>query len=111
MKKLLTLLIFVAGLQFSSFATQSWSVNDKNNNATATIFPNPANVYFTVSYNAAPGNYVEVFDVLGTVVARIDFTSESEVYVDSGEWKKGYYFCNFVSDGKVQKTLRLIIQR
>ena len=105
MKKLLTLLIFAAGLQFSSFATQSWNVND------ATIFPNPANAYFTISYNAAPGNYVEIFDVLGTVVARIDFTSESEVFVNAVDWKKGYYFCKFVSDGKVQKTMRLVIQR
>ncbi len=114
MKKIITLLLFIVGLQFVCSAEQAWNVNEKNDNATIeySIYPNPANSNFTITYNYTPNTYVEIYDVLGTMVTRLDFTQGTDnVYVDCSEWKKGYYFCKFISQNKVQTAVRLIIQR
>jgi hypothetical protein len=105
MKQAFTLFLFIIALQFSVFADQT-STADNN-----TISPNPANTSFTISYIYTPGLYLEVYDVLGTVVTRIELLSGMDaIDVDCSNWKKGYYFCKFISNNKVQNALKLVIQ-
>lgn len=93
------------------FSTEPFLNIGNNMSSNFSIFPNPANNNFTINYDFSPKSYVEIYNVLGKVVARINPKSGSSFNVDCSKWEKGYYFCRLYNENKVEKTVKLIITR
>ncbi len=74
-----------------------------------TVFPNPAVNSFVISNEFGHGSYVEVYNVLGMQVSRVDFSNVAEAEIDCSAWEKGYYFCRLYNNGQVEKTIKLTV--
>ncbi|MDR2009349.1 MAG: T9SS type A sorting domain-containing protein [Bacteroidales bacterium] len=93
-----------------NFSTESSSNMNSVNNFL--VYPNPASTNFTIQYDFGPSSYVEVYNVLGKVVAQINPRSaKSSVNIDCSKWEKGYYFCRLYNENKVEKTVKLVVVR
>lgn len=73
------------------------------------VFPNPAVSSFTIQHNYGTKAVVEVFNVLGKSVAKINTSADNSVNVDCSKWENGYYFCRLFNDGKIEKTIKLVV--
>lgn len=73
------------------------------------VSPNPAMNTFNIQHNYGPKAVVEIFNVLGKSVARINSGAENTFSIDCSKWENGYYFCRLYSDGKIEKTIKLIV--
>ncbi len=76
-----------------------------------TVFPNPAVNSFVISNEYGAGSYVEIYNVLGMQVDRVDFSNMAETEVDCSSWEKGYYFCRLYNNGKVEKTIKITVTK
>lgn len=74
-----------------------------------TVFPNPAINTFNIHHNYGPKAVVEIFNVLGKSVAKINSGAESTFSFDCSKWENGYYFCRLYNDGKIEKTIKLVV--
>lgn len=75
------------------------------------IYPNPAINSFTINYAFDSKSYVEIYNVLGKVVERVTPVSGQTYTVDCSKWEKGYYFCRLINNGKVEKTIKVVVTR
>jgi len=73
------------------------------------VYPNPANGNFTIEHNYGSKAVVEVFNVLGKSVAKINSDSDGRISIDCGKWENGYYFCRLYNEGKIEKTVKLVV--
>ncbi len=73
------------------------------------VFPNPASRNFTIEHNYGPKAVIEVFNVLGKSVAKIYSGADNQISIDCSKWENGYYFCRLFNDGKIEKTIKLIV--
>jgi hypothetical protein len=73
------------------------------------VFPNPAANNFVISNEFGVGSYVEIYNILGMQIKRINFSVTDEVKIDCSGWEKGYYFCRLYNDGKIAKTIKLTV--
>jgi len=73
------------------------------------VFPNPAANTFNIHHNYGPKAVVEIFNVLGKSVAKINSGAESTFSFDCSKWENGYYFCRLYNDGKIEKTIKLVV--
>jgi hypothetical protein len=73
------------------------------------VYPNPAVNTFTIANEYGPSSYVEIYNVLGMQVNRINFSETGDVKIDCSGWEKGYYFCRLYNDGKIEKTIKLTV--
>jgi hypothetical protein len=74
-----------------------------------TVFPNPAGNTFNIQHNFGPKAVVEIFNVLGKSVAKINSGAENTFSIDCSKWENGYYFCRLYNDGKIEKTIKLVV--
>jgi hypothetical protein len=67
-----------------------------------TVYPNPANVSFTIDLSAFKGSdvKVEMFDVLGKNVRSISNINTEQIIISRDELKNGMYLIKVSSDGK-----------
>lgn len=102
----------VNGVFSSSFDltfTSDSPVNISNNIAKEfSVYPNPANNNFKINHNYGSNAVVEVYNMLGKLVTKVK-SSSSSVNIDSSKWDNGYYFCRLYSDGKIEKTIKLVV--
>jgi hypothetical protein len=73
------------------------------------VYPNPAVNTFTITNEYGPSSYVEIYNILGMQVNRLDFSDSGETLIDCSGWEKGYYFCRLYNDGKIEKTIKLTV--
>ncbi len=73
------------------------------------VYPNPARNSFTIEHNFGSKAVVEVFNVLGKSVAKLNSNSTTQFNIDCSKWENGYYFCRLYNDGKVEKTVKLVV--
>lgn len=74
-----------------------------------TVYPNPAVNTFNIQHNYGPKAVVEIFNVLGKSVAKINSGAENTFSIDCAKWENGYYFCRLYNDGKIEKTIKLVV--
>lgn len=82
------------------------------NNLSADLFsayPNPASRNFTIQHNYGSQAVVEIFNVLGKSVAKISSNSGNQINIDCSKWENGYYFCRLYNNGKIEKTIKLVV--
>lgn len=72
------------------------------------IYPSPANESFTIESGFGKNSYVEIYNVLGQTVKRIQSDS-NRISVNCSTWKNGYYVCRLYNDGKAEKTVKIVI--
>ncbi len=90
----------------------STAINDIQTSFSADVYPNPANDYATINYSAPPASYgyLAIFNVIGVEVKRIPLNkNKGQVRVDTYNLSSGVYFCNFILDGKMKKTTKLVV--
>jgi hypothetical protein len=73
------------------------------------IYPNPATTNFTIGYEFDSKSYIEIYNVLGKVVEKVNPTSGNSYNVDCSKWDKGYYFCRVIHNNKVERTLKIVV--
>ncbi len=73
------------------------------------VYPNPTVNSFTVSNNYGANSYVEIYNILGMQVSRVDFANTGLTEIDCSNWEKGYYFCRLYNNGKIEKTIKMTI--
>ena len=74
------------------------------------VYPNPAAKSFTIENEFNSNSYVEVYNVLGKVVARISPNQNATNFVvDCSKWDNGYYFCRLFNDDQVVKTIKMVV--
>jgi hypothetical protein len=73
------------------------------------IFPNPASDNFKIKHNYGPNAVVEVYNMLGKLVTKVKSDFVNGVNIDASKWDNGYYFCRLYNDGKIQKTIKLVV--
>lgn len=90
-----------------SFSTQTNInvANSKNLN----VYPNPAVNEFFIEHNWGKKAVIEVFDVLGKSVLKLNSNSTDRFIIDCSRWDNGYYFCRLYNEGKVEKTIKLVV--
>ena len=110
MKKIFTILLIVFCLSSIGYA-QSLSAFGEGNTVNFAVSPNPASNSFTLLYDYDRDSYVEIYNVLGVVVARVKPETEFDALVDCSNWQNGYYICKLINKQKVQRTLKLVIAR
>lgn len=75
---------------------------------TLNVYPSPADESFTIENGYGKNCSVEIYNVLGQMVKRISSDS-NRVSVNCSTWKNGYYVCRAIKDGKVEKTIKIVI--
>ena len=90
-----------------AFLPQLFSLTNPLNDFS--VYPNPAVNTFTIANEYGPSSYVEIYNVLGMQVNRINFSETGDVKIDCSGWEKGYYFCRLYNDGKIEKTIKLTV--
>ncbi|HLG03212.1 MAG TPA: T9SS type A sorting domain-containing protein [Bacteroidia bacterium] len=91
----------------------SLGINDASTslNMTGNVFPNPSNGEFTIKipeeFNDA--FTVCIYDVLGQVVFKDNFTSEKNIPIGISDKPKGIYFLR-INSGNQQVTQKIIIE-
>ncbi|HPX75360.1 MAG TPA: T9SS type A sorting domain-containing protein [Bacteroidales bacterium] len=73
------------------------------------IYPNPASDNFKIKHNYGPNAVVEVYNMLGKLVTKVKSDFVNGVNIDASKWDNGYYFCRLYNDGKIQKTIKLVV--
>lgn len=73
------------------------------------VFPNPAVNEFIIEHNFGKKAVIEVFDVLGKSVLKLNSDSANRFTVDCSKWDNGYYFCRLYNEGKIEKTIKLVV--
>ncbi len=90
------------------YATASYTP-DFNTENQFSIYPNPAVNSFIVNNNYGENSYVEIYNVIGEKVGRVNVGDNAQTEIDCSSWKKGYYFCRLFKDGEIKKTLKLTV--
>jgi len=90
-----------------SFSTQT-DVRIANSKSIS-VYPNPAENDFIIEHNWGMKAVTEVFDVLGKSVLRLYPNSTDRFIVDCSKWDNGYYFCRLYTEGKIEKTIKLVV--
>lgn len=98
----------------SSLLTSTKKVKS-NENQTAKASPNPANsaVQLTYSASASGKAVVEIFDINGSLVKRLDHQSNfgvNSIHLTIGDFKPGYYFAR-VAQGASVSTVKFSVAR
>jgi len=73
------------------------------------VYPSPANESFTIENGFGKNSYVEIYNVLGQTVKRIQNESNSRISVNCSTWKNGYYVCRLYNEGKIEKTVKIVV--
>jgi hypothetical protein len=74
------------------------------------VYPNPASKSFSIEHSLGSKAYVEIYNMLGKLVYSAK--SESQLSnIDCSKWENGYYFCRLFNDGKIEKTIKLVVTR
>lgn len=73
------------------------------------VYPNPAVNNFSIENNFGEESYVEIYNILGTLVSRIESNNSNAISVDCSKWQSGYYFCRLYSNKKLEKTIKLVV--
>jgi hypothetical protein len=77
------------------------------------LYPNPAGEYVIVEYTMAgitPNGYVVIYDNKGTIVKTHSLGKNHDYNViQVNDLSSGIYYCNFVVNGKLVQSEKLII--
>ena len=73
------------------------------------VYPSPANESFTIENGFGSNSYVEIYNVLGQTVKRIQSDNANIISVNCSSWKNGYYVCRLYKDGKAEKTVKIVV--
>lgn len=87
------------------------SIKDKKSEeASLSVYPNPANSFLTISTQGIDGNYeVKMTDVLGKVVYNESATGASKK-VDVSDFKNGVYVITVTEKGTAIQTRRVVVK-
>ena len=90
----------------------TYPIPEIDNNAILKIHPNPAKGYFIAEYQIIEGtnNSIDIVDVNGKIIKTIFLKDmQNQLIVETGDLKTGIYNIRLVVDGKVSKSLKLLI--
>ncbi|MBO7481039.1 MAG: T9SS type A sorting domain-containing protein [Bacteroidales bacterium] len=76
---------------------------------TFNVYPSPANESFTIENSFGQNSYVEIYNVLGQMVKHVAPDNANRISVNCSTWKNGYYVCRLYKDGKVEKTMKIVV--
>ena len=72
------------------------------------IYPNPADNLIIFNSESSENISLEVCNVLGNVKEKYDIL-DCNYAIDCSNWSNGYYFFKIISEGVVQKVLKIVI--
>ncbi len=81
---------------------------------TISISPNPATAYTNIDISSpSPAQFkITAFNLIGKEIELIYDALDSQVHVlqDVRDWKPGFYLIQFALNGRVIKTLKLVVK-
>ena len=89
--------------------TNVLSVNDVNALAAVKIFPNPSKGNITIT-NARNLETVEIYNILGRLVKRIDVAQDTQLNLDLSDLSKGMYLAKMTDINANIKSQKLILK-
>ncbi len=75
------------------------------------VYPNPATDILNIHNEYGSNSHIEIYNVLGSLVERIESDFSNTISIDCNAWEKGYYFARLYSNNKIEKTVKLFITR
>ena len=90
-------------------ATETTSHNFAVLDSDIKFYPNPSSEYTTFKFAMKSKGTLELTDILGNVVKKINFEGHGEKTIFLGDLNKGIYFGNLYEDGKIISIEKLII--
>lgn len=74
------------------------------------VYPNPATNYINIEHNIKTKAVIEIYDVLGKNILKYNADNSNSYFsIDCSKWDNGYYFCRISSEGKIEKTIKLVV--
>ncbi len=91
-------------------ASTTTAVNEVENSST-NVYPNPATeiIHFDLSkqFNSVT---VQLYDITGKMIATSSFSKAQEMVMDINKFSPGVYFYKLITDGRLLKTERIVLQ-
>jgi hypothetical protein len=87
--------------------------NIEINNELFSIYPNPANDYFTVDFTENPkleSKHIKVYDLTGKELHYERIDNRNSITINSETWRAGLYFVSIVDNNRIIKSERIIIK-
>lgn len=75
------------------------------------VYPNPAKNVFSIKNTYGSNSYVLVYNVLGEQIKKVAYSQSDKIAIDCSDWQNGYYFCRLYNEGKVEKTVKLVVAK
>lgn len=95
---------FSGKYSYSNVAVVALDNNNTTTDNSIALFPNPANIYTTISSNSQLAlNQVTIVDIAGKVVKQVDATS-NKITINISDLNHGIYFVK-TADGNVKKLI------
>ena len=74
------------------------------------FYPNPANEYTIFNYTPKQGYSLELVDMLGQKVKKIDLSNSGQEHLYVGELSKGIYFGTLIQNEKLISIKKLVVK-
>ena len=75
------------------------------------VYPNPAKNVFSIKNTYGSNSYVVVYNVLGEQIKKVAYSQSDKIAIDCSDWQNGYYLCRLYNEGKVEKTVKLVVAK
>ncbi len=95
----------VDGLGMNNYRTSNYTIA----NTELLMAPNPFNVEVVVNTSNYENGKFAIYDVLGTVIYKVDIDAQKEIHVDTQTWKPGVYFMyisNMAGETRFEKMVK-----
>ena len=76
------------------------------------LHPNPANNEIYIEFiNTDIVNYLQIFDIQGNVLNKLDLKSNKSINIDVRNYPNGVYFINFIDKNNQSSSVKFVITR
>jgi hypothetical protein len=79
-------------------------LNERVQNASFLVFPNPSEGIFTLKFNELPTNNIQITDISGRIIEEVRIRSEVSK-IDLSRYSKGIYFLTEINSGIIEKLI------
>ena len=86
------------------FVDLSLGLDEKDENNSFSVYPNPSNGIFTLKFNELPTNNIQISDMNGRIVEELNVKSTTST-LDLSGYSKGIYFLTERNSGLVEKLI------
>lgn len=85
------------------------SIEDVISKEIFSVYPNPTHEQVVVRADAGVNNTIQVTDIIGRIVFRLELPLSGEMTINVSDWPKGLYFVSLSDHGVRNKAVKLVV--